>query len=736
VRTRLSVTWLAQFLHRRGDLHPGPEALTRGEDGIRVQRELQRRLYGTARTDGTGYQCERTVALTLTMAGRELTIGGRIDGCDLGASPLLLEEFKTTRADPARAHAQHGSEHWAQARLYAGLLLREGYGDDGFLLRLRYCHPDSLAMTTYEEAVPAAEAEAFLAGSLAELGAWMEAQATHERARDHRLADLAFPYDGFRPFQRAMARRVYRAVRSREALLLEAPTGSGKTAAVLYPAVRALGTPECQRVFFLTSRTTGARAAEDALVRMDPDASWLRFARITARDTVCRIDGEPCGRHTCPLALGYYDRVRTAVPELLARRAMTPEAIGETARAHRICPHELALDVALWSDVVIGDYNYLFDPSVRLQRFAGERDAAVLIDEAHQLAPRVRDMLSLTLSRSEVRAALAERSAHSGPGAPSERATTPVDRRVRAVDRQLVALARDARRDYDIGPNGERGSGRDDEIRIDAPAALLRALERLCSTVYESGSPLEGWPALQALFFNATRWVRDAAGDPRPDWLFRLELDDPGRGDVRVNLDCLDPGPWIAARLGEYGGHARFSGTVSPLDLYQLLHGFTGAPAERSGNLFRPEQLCVLQIGDVPTYLNARAASLGRLVELVGRVVEARPGNYLVAFPSFDYLRRFAEAARARWPERLVVTQTAARARGAGGCVRRIRGLFRRHPRRGRLRWTRSAAAVARARRDCGVVRRPRRRRPHDCLSAARDGEGGADGGAASARAE
>jgi DNA excision repair protein ERCC-2 len=539
---RLPVKTLAEFVHRRGDLHARLDGRARAEEGIAVQRALQR-------DRGSTYQRERTVALDTELAGAAVTVGGRIDGCDLGGTTIVIEEIKTTRADPDRAHAHHGDVHWAQASLYAGL---------------------------------------------------------------------------FRPFQRAMARRAYQALRDRECLLLEAPTGSGKTAAMLYPAIRALGGAGYQRVFFLTSRNTGAHAALDALLRMDPHGEWLRFAQISARERMCQQAGEPCDPRTCPMAQGYYDRVREAVVALLERRAMTPETIRAVAAQHRVCPHELSLDAALWSDVVIGDYNYLFDPVVRLQRFAGEKDAAVLVDEAHQLAPRVRDMLSLRLAREAVRAAIQE-----APPA-------PLARRLRGIDRQLLALA--------------KGSVAEGEWAIAHPAALLRALERFCDACFETVAPLEAWPATLQLFFDAARWVRDADPDAGEGWMYRVRANGSGLRDVVVELDCLDPGPWIAARLGEYGGHVRFSGTVSPLPLYQQLHGFEGAPAERAGNPFDPAQLAVLLVEDVPTYLQARSRTLGSLVELVARVADARRGHYLVAFPSFEYLRQFAEAFARAYP--------------------------------------------------------------------------------------
>ncbi|MEQ8783551.1 MAG: ATP-dependent DNA helicase [Roseibium album] len=618
---RLAVRNLAEFVHRRGDLHARLDGRTRAEEGIATQRRLQRGC-------GDGYQRERPVALRVILAGVPVTISGRVDGCDVSGGVVLVEEFKTTRADAQRSHDHHASAHWAQALLYAGLLGRELDDGRGYLLRLVYAHPDTLETRRYERRVDADEAECFLAETLAGYGEWLSRQNRHEVARNAVLEDLTFPYPEFRPFQRTMARRAFRALRDREHLLLEAPTGSGKTAATLYPALRALQASGYRRILFLTSRNTGALAARDAAARMDPERGFLRHATITARDKACFVPGTPCEPEACAYARGYYDRSRAAVVELLDARAADPERIATVARRHRVCPFELSLDTALWCDLVIADYNYVFDPVVRLQRFAADPEAALLVDEAHQLAPRVRDMLSLAIERRELRAALAEP------------LPEPVARRVRSLDRALTTL----KRDQSLG----------EERLIERPEALLRAMQRFVDELALMEQPLEALPETRALLFNCSRWLRsDAWYDPDR---FRYLGEACGRA-VGVRLVCIDPGAYLRERFDDYGGHVRFSGTVSPLDLYARLHGAPQAPAERAGNPFRADQLKVLVVDDVPTYLRRRSASVMALARLIDSVIAARSGHYLVALPSFDYLEMAADAYRSIRPDRPAVRQ-------------------------------------------------------------------------------
>ncbi|MDZ7669295.1 MAG: helicase C-terminal domain-containing protein [Gammaproteobacteria bacterium] len=619
---KLAVTALAEFVHRRGDLHARLDGRTRADEGIALQRLLQ-----TGRPDS--YERERAVGLETELAGMPVTVAGRIDGCDAAGDVILIEEFKTTRADPEAAHRHHASVHWAQAQLYAGLLARQLGDGRGFELRLVYGHPDSRETRSFTRACSAADARQFVDETLTAYGWWLEHLADHQQARDAHLATLAFPFADYRPFQRAMARRVFQALRDREHLLLEAPTGSGKTLATVYPAVRALQAAGYRRVLFLTSRNTGAMAVRDAAAQLDPEQRFLRHASITARERACFVPGTPCEPDACPYARGYYDRARPAVVELLERRGADPASVAEVARAHTVCPFELALDAAVWSDLVVADYNYVFDPLVRLQRFANDSQAVLLVDESHQLAPRVRDMLSLVLTRREIREALAD----NPPDA--------VARRIRGLDRALLAL--------------KRRAGLAAEQMMDRPDALIRAMQRFVDEVGTGAEPLEPYPATRELLFNCSRWLRAESWYDPDRFVFLGEA--AGRS-VTVRLVCLDPGPYIRARLDEYGGHVRFSGTVSPLNLYARLHGEADAPAERAGNPFSAGQLGVLVVRDVPTYLRRRADSVATLVSLIDSVRGARAGHYLAAFPSFDYLQLAADAFAERFPGAALRCQT------------------------------------------------------------------------------
>ena len=619
MKVAVSVVALAEFVHRRGDIHARLDGRATSLEGVSVQRKLQR-------DRGEHYQRERQLIEVFEVSGITIEVTGRLDGCDLTAATGVVEEFKTTRADAELAHAHQGSAHWAQLKLYAALLARELAREenavDEWLLRLLYCHPDTLVAFPFEQHLRSGELDEFLTRTLAWYGSWWTEQQRHLDQRDRQIANLAFPFEGYRPHQQAMARRAYQALRNGEHLLLEAPTGSGKTMALIYPAVKSLSDQTTQKILFLTSKTTGAAAARDACRQIDPNGSLMRTVVITAKEKTCLVAGMPCDPARCQYANGYFDRIHHAVTDLLKLGNIGAEEIEAKALEHVVCPFELSLDAAVWADVIIADYNYVFDPVVRLQRFAERPDISLLIDESHQLAPRTRNMLSVTLHRSTVKTVL------------TEAIPQALLRRVRSIDRQFMSFKRE--------------HGATDEAVVPRPDALLRALGRFTEELLASEVSLDEFPGTRALAFDAFRWVRSDSwyDDQRFKFILRRS-----RSELTLRLLCLDPAPYLGEILKGFGGHIRFSGTVSPLDLYQDLHGQAGAPAERVGSPFSSNQLGVWIVDDVPTYWRQREQSLPALVDLVINVVSAKSGNYLVALPSYEYLRQFSEAFGVAAPE-------------------------------------------------------------------------------------
>ena len=241
---QVSVKGLAEFIHRRGDLYPSLGGRVTGEEGIAAQQRAQRNR-------GAGYQREITVSDEHERNGVVLVVSGRLDGCDLTGEVPIVEEIKATRAEPEQAERAVGSAHWAQARLYAALLAQVNPQRARWLVRLIYCHPDSGESATFEKTETAEGLAGFLKGTLDTYCDWLEAEDRYRQERDQWLGEREFPYGGFRAHQRALAGRVYQAFKEGEHLLLEAPTGSGKTMGVLYPALKALVEGHQDRLFFL-----------------------------------------------------------------------------------------------------------------------------------------------------------------------------------------------------------------------------------------------------------------------------------------------------------------------------------------------------------------------------------------------------------------------------------------------------------------------------------------------------
>ena len=597
----IAVRTLAEFVCRAGDLYPpGTGRRIDAEDGIRLQQRLRRQRQERI----ADYRSEVAVSMTFPCLAQERKLQGRIDGIFSEQGHTVVEEYKCCgRLPDAPDPVDMG-----QLLIYGGLFAHgqlDASSDFQLILRLIYCEPDTDDGRTFERVFSARALLAMLAWSLLCFEARLARHAARTAVRQGWAEALSFPLPKFRPSQQALARRVYQAVRQREHLLVEAPTGSGKTLGILFPAVKAMG--EGEQLFFLTSRNAGSRAALTAVAQLDPHREHLSMVEITAKEKICPVEGMPCDASKCRYAAGYFDRIGPAVDEVIAGATATRGDISRIAEQHVVCPFELSLDAARWADLVIGDYNYLLDPVVRLQRFNGHANLHVLIDEAHQLSARAREMLSVRLSRHTVRQA---RDVDHGLLA----------KRVASVDRALMKLRRAHGEGWHVAESFD---------------AVDRALKRLLETVAAEEIELAEHPALQTLFFDAHRWLRART------WVdahrFRNVVQVQERS-VTIYMRCLDPGPYIREVLQTHGASVRFSGTLSPLPLYQRMQGFEDAPAERCRSPFGAEQAAVMIVPDVPTYYRQRHHSVDKLIGLLSDLRDAHSGRYLVALPSFKYL--------------------------------------------------------------------------------------------------
>lgn len=231
---------------------------------------------------------------------------------------------------------------------------------------------------------------------------WLIFQENWRTVRNASLMALKFPYDNYRKGQRELAVAAYKTIRTKQKLFVEAPTGTGKTVSTLFPALKAIGEEEGERIFYLTAKTITRQVAEDALEALKDVGAETKSVTLTAKDKICFLDETTCNPDQCPYANGYYNRINEGLWDVLNHEnQITREVIETYAKKHTLCPFELSLDVSLWCDVIIGDYNYLFDPTVYLRRFfEGEKneDHLFLIDEAHNLVSRSREMYSAKLS--------------------------------------------------------------------------------------------------------------------------------------------------------------------------------------------------------------------------------------------------------------------------------------------------------------------------------------------------
>ena len=613
----VSVRALAEFAFEKGDLIPAALAAERMRDGVRGHQALQELL-------PPSWRPEAPVSRDLVIDGRVLRVHGRADAVYIDRETVRVLEIKTTARDPAGILKYDYPAHWAQCEIYAALFcLNEGVALAE--AHLTYARLDGKKREFTEE-YNAWELEERLMAYARPYLEWIAAVDDWKEESRPTLDSLPFPFDSYREGQLEMARAVFVAMRNHANAVIEAPTGIGKTAASLYGALRALGRGHVTAIFYLTARTTGRRAAEDALQLMREKGLRLRSVTITAKEKVCVMERPDC--LGCPRAAGYFDRRRDALKRAMGLQRLDADAIADLAEEYSLCPFELSLDLSETADVIICDYNYAFDPRVRLKRwFDTKSGVGLLIDEAHNLADRARDMLSAELSGGQVAELRRAVLRFEGPDSPM----------ARLMGELLGAL--DAR---DV----------EEECSSDMPEEAVAAIARFAAIAADL-EPAE--PELSRFVFDAQWFVRVSK---RFDPECHRALIRPGEKYVALKLWCFDPSPYLKKALRRVGGAALFSATLAPLDFYAALLGADGEEdaALRLESPFPRENLCVVRM-PVAVGMKDRERTLGAVCQVIHAMAAARPGNYLACFPSYAYMTQAFRRFRLMWPDEEAVCQ-------------------------------------------------------------------------------
>ena len=546
-----------------------------------------------------------------------------------------MDQFWDGNADPL---------HLAQLKIYAAILAKQRDWAE-LELHLTYLSLETDAETILPFRLTRTELEAFFEETLSVWFDWLELEAHWISLRNESLEKLAFPFQGFRGSQRELARRVYRSIRDSRHLIVEAPTGLGKTMATLFPAAKALPILGEGKIFFLTAKTPGRIAAAEAVKHMRQAGAKLRCLTLTAKNRICFTENpNGCDPRVCPYAIDYHDRIRPALRELLEQERLDRKTVELMACKHMVCPFELSLDASSWCDIVIGDFNHAFDPSARLQRHFAEGGGrhVILVDEAHNLVDRSRDMHSATLSPGDLEIR---------PGAVRAKGAAKVRRALEQARTQLVEMVKTTApnsvpaRDYHDGsvfgeiPNGLLAACRD----------AARALEGLLASL-KPGTDLGGWIEP---WFTLNDWLRAAeAFDDTCRLITRPQ-------DQSVTVFCADPSGRLRADLRTLRSAVFFSATLAPMEYFcDLLGGDAGDESAIFDSPFAPDQMRLRILAADITYKN-RASSLDAVATAVAEHVQSVPGNHLIFCPSMAYLDDLSAKLEALLLGEVLMTQTA-----------------------------------------------------------------------------
>ena len=639
----LSVRELCAMAHKSGDLDAA--APHRHTENMRKGGELHRSLQKAEKN----YRAEVFLRHTTVHHGISYTVEGRADGVIEENGEVTVEEIKTARGRSFAMGAR--TDAFSQLRCYAYFVAQSQHLKK-IKLRMRLLNSESGEIRDACSEATTDELYAFYCSLLDRVEPFAREEICRREERIPSVRYIGFPYPHKREGQTELAEGCFRAIRKGQRLFAQAPTGIGKTMSTLYPAVKAMGEGLCERIFYLTPKISTRREAFAAAAKLFEAGARLRTVILHAKEQMCLREGgcraggvSKCNAADCPYAKGYYDRVDGALSALLfAKHGFTRGLITEMAKQYRICPHELSLDLSEFCEIIICDYNYAFDPAVYLRRYfdplEGERGEYVfLVDEAHNLPDRAREMYSMKLSAEPFEALYARVDPLADP------ALEEILGGFLIAMRGLSRLCSENRQKNEDGSENGYYLNREPLLNFNETVCAIKGKLEQFQRKFPQHPLTE---PLTVLLTDLRRFLLMSEHyDSR--FLTYVEL---LCGKVSVQLFCLDPAGLLDAAMNRARAAVLFSATLAPIEYFaDVLGGGRQAQMLELSSPYDPSRLCVTVASGVSTRMEERHKSYRKIATLIAATVSARAGNYIVYFPSYDYMEKVLEQFVDKYPK-------------------------------------------------------------------------------------
>lgn len=548
----------------------------------------------------------------------ELTISGRIDGLLYRDEHYIVEEIKSTHIDFDALDEETTPAHLAQAKIYAYIIAKKETLT-GIDVWLTYIDVETKNIKHLKNYFSLNDLDKFYLDTINAYIDWQDKLTKHEDERLSSIQGLAFPFEKYRFNQRRMMAVIYRSVIAKEIAYIEAPTGLGKTVASIFSSLKAIHQPR-QKIFYLTAKNDGKRTALETIYLLEKEGLKAKTVEITAKDSICFLEKRDCDPLVCPFAKGYYSKVFKAIEDIFINESVfSRPVIEQYARKHEVCPFELSLDLSNYSDIVICDYNYVFDPIVHLIRYFEDHvyQPIVLVDEAHNLVSRSREMYSATINKKSFEDFL-------------DVANMLKPNPTYQVH-EVLSLFKEAEKELD----------KVDFVRQYEINELLVQKLRILLVKFDdilSGDKLTfGKDDIQDLYFLVNRFIK-MSEFYNDDFVYLIERNN---DEISISIKCLNASGFITEVIDEFlESIIFFSATLKPIEYYKNLLTNNRGEFNRFSSAFKQSNLLVLAVDNVSTRYHDREASIPRIVDTIKAMINAKAGNYIVYFPSYFYMKQ------------------------------------------------------------------------------------------------